>query len=348
MLGHIGVVVKRLITEDSASDADVNASGEGSTERLKMRSAATPSTGPTVAVIGESVVDMVVSSTGRMTVLPGGSPLNVAVGLARLGVPTELATRIGDDANGWLTRRHLADAGVTLHPGSTNAARTATSRASIGADGTATYDFDITWDLRSVRVRSPSIVHTGSVATILEPGASRVAQALRTLPHGTLVTFDPNVRPSLCPPREPTRERVERIAALAHVVKMSDEDADWLYPGRTTAEIAERYAALGVAMFILTRGAQGCTVASGDFLRELPAETTTVVDTIGAGDSFMSGLIYEISRSGAASGLMVGEHEIELLDRCVRTGLRTAAITVSRAGANPPSRNELDDAGRCL
>ncbi|MFC7465543.1 carbohydrate kinase [Brachybacterium sp. GCM10030252] len=296
---------------------------------------------PTVVVIGESLIDIVTGQSGKHSIHPGGSPLNVAVGLARLEVPTELATRIGDDPNGEVINSHLADAGVTLQSGSRGAVRTSTSHASIGADGSATYDFDIGWDLREVHVEAPLAVHTGSLATILEPGASRIDEALRRLPEKTLISFDPNIRPSLAPPRETTRARVENFASLAHIVKMSEEDAAWLYPGTEPGALAERFASLGVLLFVLTRAERGCVIASNNTLRRLPAEPATVVDTVGAGDAFMSGLIYEAIRSGAANQLTGKAVEAELIDACAQTALRSAAITVSRAGANPPNRRDL-------
>ncbi|APX31796.1 hypothetical protein BH708_02655 [Brachybacterium sp. P6-10-X1] len=188
---------------------------------------------------------------------------------------------------------------------------------------------------------SPLVVHTGSLATVLDPGATNVERILGGLAAGTLITFDPNVRPSLTPSRAMVRSKVERIGALAHVVKMSEEDASWLYPHVSILDVAERYTRLGVDLFVMTRAERGCTVASRGRLRHLPAERTAVVDTIGAGDAFMSGLVYELLRSEAATQLAAGEVEHELLDDCARTALRSAAVTVSRAGANPPSRLEL-------
>lgn len=307
-----------------------------------MKHAEAHASTPTVVVIGESLVDILGGPRGNRTCHPGGSPLNVAVGLGRLDVSTELATRIGDDPHGELIRRHLADAGVSLQAGSWGADRTATAHASIGADGSATYDFDIDWDLREVHFDVPRVVHTGSLATLLEPGASRTEEALRGLPASTLITFDPNIRPPLATSREATRTRVENFAALAHIVKMSEEDAAWLYPDMEPRTIAEIYASLGVQLFVLTRAENGCMVTSHSTLRHLPAEPATVVDTIGAGDAFMSGLIYEAIRSGAAKQLTAKESEEELLDVCVQTALRSAAITVSRAGANPPNRHDLN------
>lgn len=312
------------------------------TGKAPLKNAEAHASTPTVVVIGESLVDIVDGPQGNRTCHPGGSPLNVAVGLGRLDVSTELATRIGDDPHGELIRRHLTDAGVTLQAGSRGADRTATAHASIGADGSATYEFDIAWDLSEVHFEAPRVVHTGSLATLLEPGASRIEEALRRLPDSTLITFDPNIRPALATSRETTRTRVEDIAALAHIVKMSNEDAAWLYPDTEPRAIAERYASRGAQLFVLTRAENGCMAASHNTLRYLQAEPATVVDTIGAGDAFMSGLIYEAIRSGAARQLTARESEEELLDVCVQTALRSAAITVSRAGANPPNRHDLN------
>ncbi|MFE5777700.1 carbohydrate kinase [Brachybacterium sp. NPDC056505] len=292
-------------------------------------------------VIGESLVDAVLDAEGRRSVHPGGSPLNVAVGLGRLGLPTQLATCIGDDRNGDLIRSHLAEAGVAVHPGSSASERTATSRASLDVDGSASYEFDVEWQLEEFWPEDPLLVHTGSLATILEPGASSVESMLSHLSSSVLVTFDPNIRPSLAPSLEAARRQTEGFASLAHVVKMSEEDASWLYPGRSRHAIAEQYASLGVTLFVLTRAERGCSVASGDVFRDIPAEPAGVADTVGAGDAFMSGLIFEIIRSEGIEQLIAHRADREFIETCARTALQSAAITVSRPGANPPSRHEL-------
>lgn len=302
---------------------------------------------PCAVMIGESLVDIVTDAAGAQEVHPGGSPMNVAVGLARLEIATTLVTHLGHDAYGDLVRTHLAESGVSVSPVSPGTAGTSTAHAVLDADGAATYTFDITWAPQHLDLGRPELIHTGSLATCLDPGADVVEGSLRHAPAGTLVSFDPNVRPSMAASREELRERVERIAALAHVVKMSDEDAAWLHPEEPLEDIVDRYRRQVRAVFVLTRGASGCTLGTQDWVTHLPAATTDVIDTIGAGDAFMSGLLYALLSSGLSEALLRGETAQEdgagrqALEECARIALRSAALTVARAGANPPSRQEL-------
>lgn len=298
-------------------------------------------TRPQASVIGESLVDIVADAAGRSTVHPGGSPLNVAVGLARLELDTTLVTRFGEDEYGALIRRHLEDSGVTVTPESSRAARTSSAQATLDAEGTASYTFDIVWDPELPAMTNPPAVHTGSIATFLSPGAEVVAEYLASLPEDTLVTFDPNARPSLAPSRETVLDSVVRIAARAHVVKMSDEDAAWLHPGESLPEVVARYLGAGPDLVVVTRGGDGCTVATQDRVTDLPSERVDVVDTIGAGDAFMSGLLYALLSSGQADEITAGTAEHANLVDCARTALRSAAVAVSRAGANPPRLRDL-------
>jgi fructokinase len=267
-----------------------------------------------VLVIGEALVDVV--DGVRM---PGGSPMNVALGLARLGVPTQLLTRIGRDADGELIRAHLD--GVELLPASLRSGHTSTAVATIGLDGSASYEFDVVWDLQTVEA-SADWVHVGSIASFLAPGADAIEGYLRSF--AGRVSYDPNIRPALMP--ADARERFERIASLAEVLKLSDEDAAWLYPD--DADPLDRLLALGPAVVAVTRGAQGVTVATPEQRYDLPAVPVTVRDTIGAGDAFMAALIAEL----------IADRPV---DAAARTALAAAALTCERAGAQPPTRAEL-------
>lgn len=142
-------------------------------------------------------------------------------------------------------------------------------------------------------------------------------------------------------PPEDVRPRVEFLARSAHVVKMSDEDATWLYPGSSQAEIAGRYAALGVALLVITRGAHGCYLRACDHDLSLTPPPITVVDTIGAGDAFMSGMLHAVLDADLTQQLQHATLDEHALHRVGRVALASAAITVSRAGANPPILAEL-------
>ncbi|MFE0458435.1 carbohydrate kinase [Kitasatospora sp. NPDC058965] len=278
-------------------------------------------------VVGECVVDVVRTPGEPDRPYPGGSPANVALGLARLGRSTALLTQLGADEGGALVRRHLEAAGVLLH---TDGAAEPTPRAVVTLDGhgRADYEFAIGWTLRPTPVPAARRVHVGSVGAVLEPGAATVRALLREQrAAGARVSFDPNVRPALFGERAAGLAAVEECVALSHLVKASDEDLEWLYPGVPAAETAARWLALGPRTVVVTRGAAGAfalTDGGGCAVDAVPAE---VVDTVGAGDSFMSALLTALPE--------------QPLPDALRTAATAAALTVGRAGANPPSAAEL-------
>jgi len=293
-------------------------------------------------VIGEALIDIVRRPGAEPVSHAGGSPMNVAYGLGRLGVPTTLVTRIGTDPFGELIARHLEAAGVALLPGSVTAGATSSATAILDADGAASYDFDLRWDLPAVMLPAPcTLIHTGSIAAILQPGGRSVLDAFTSAPAGTLLSYDPNVRPGIMGSRDDVVRAVEELARTAHVVKMSDEDAAWLYPGRDLDRIMRDYVAAGVSLVAITRGGDGAMLRAGGATAELAAHPVTVVDTIGAGDSFMSGLLYAILVRDALEAVLQNELSAADLGRLGQTALASAAITVSRAGANPPTVGEL-------
>ncbi|MDQ1056732.1 fructokinase [Arthrobacter globiformis] len=290
---------------------------------------------PDVIVIGEALVDVVASAEGTVE-HPGGSPSNVAYGLGLLGVRTELLTSIGDDDRGRAIEAHLHRAGVALLPGSRTAGRTATATATLAADGAASYDFDIHWELPPVAPPSlPKVLHTGSIATFLAPGASAVRTLLEQSHRECVVTYDPNIRPALLGSQAEARTIFEELVSLTDVVKLSDEDARWLYPGLQLEDTAARILGLGAGLAVVTRGSEGSLLATTDVQLVVPAVRSTVADTIGAGDSYMAALIYGLLARGT-DGLAPA-----VLETLGRTASKAAAITVRRPGANPPTAAEL-------
>jgi fructokinase len=298
-------------------------------------SALSPAGDPDVVVIGEALVDVVASSNGPIE-HPGGSPMNVAYGLGRLGVATALLTSLGSDARGEAIEAHLRRAGVELLPGSKSAARTASATATLAADGSATYDFDISWELPAVApAHLPKVLHTGSIATFLAPGATAVRGLLEQSHRECLVTYDPNIRPALLGSQAEAVRIFEDLVPLTDVVKLSDEDAAWLYPGVRLEDAAERILRLGAGLAVVTRGGEGSLLATPATQLFIPAVRSTVADTIGAGDSYMAALIYGLL-SRRTEGL--GQ---DVLTTIGRMASKAAAITVRRPGANPPTAAEL-------
>ncbi|MFW3385165.1 UNVERIFIED_CONTAM: carbohydrate kinase [Kocuria sp. CPCC 205274] len=301
---------------------------------------------PHALVIGEALVDVVLSSDGTRNAHPGGSPMNVAVGLARLGLPTVLATMIGTDTAGAQIIDHLEHAGVTLSSGSITDTPTSSAVATLDPSGAAHYDFNLHWDIPTPHTTGATLIHTGSIGSLLEPGATAVRRTFAGAQPSTLLSFDPNIRPDIMGAREDVVPKVEALASTAHVVKMSDEDAEWLYPGRSHTEIADKYSEIGVALFVITRGAQGCYMRTDHHKLELAPPSVTVVDTIGAGDAFMSGLLYTLLAINLIPQVLEHTLDRQALEHAACTALASAAITVSRARANPPNRNEMDEAIR--
>lgn len=300
-------------------------------------------------VVGEALVDLVGQRGGRtLTVHPGGSPANVALGLARLGAPVTLKTRLGSDAFGEIVSAHLQASGVRVEAG--DGVSTSLAIATLAA-GIASYDFRIDWDLPPVAPLpvETRCLHTGSLATALPPGnASVIDLVVRERARARVtVSYDPNVRPALLGDAARARPDIERMVALSHVVKVSDEDLRWLYPGRGDDQVAQDWLALGPALVVVTRGGAGVYAASRGLELERPAVPVDMVDTVGAGDSFTAGLLHGLHRAdllgGSRGDALAGIDEATLVT-VVDTAAVIAAITCSRPGSDPPTRDEVEAA----
>lgn len=303
---------------------------------IKSGSQSTPAQSPDVVVIGEALTDVVSRPDGAVE-HPGGSPMNVAYGLGRLGVGTALLTSIGDDARGAAIEAHLATAGVVLLPGARSLERTASATATLAADGSASYVFDIDWKLEPLApAYFPKVLHTGSIATFLAPGASSVRSLLEQAHRECMVTYDPNIRPALLGSHAEALQIFENLVPLTDVVKLSDEDALWLYPGKQLEDTAARILELGADLAVVTTGSQGSLLRTASTQLSVPSVPTDVADTIGAGDSYMAALILGLLIRGSAG---LAPSVLEIIGR---TASVAAAITVSRPGANPPTLEELE------
>lgn len=299
-------------------------------------------------VVGEALVDVVRRDGAEPAEHPGGSPANVAIGLGRLGRRVDLLTWLADDAYGDLVRTHLAASDVHVLAGDRAPERTPVATAHLDATGTATYEFDLTWDLPTrwdEGEDAPAVVHTGSIATVLEPGGEAVARLLAARRATSTLTYDPNLRPALMGTPAATLPVVERLVGLADVVKVSDEDLAWAHPGVPPVEIARDWVRRGPALVVVTLGGEGAfaVTASGHELT-VTAPRVTVADTVGAGDSFMAGLIdglWTAGLLGAGARDRLRAVDAATVERVLVRCAAIAAITVSRAGANPPTSEEL-------
>jgi fructokinase len=291
-------------------------------------------------VIGESLIDIV--GTDEHV---GGSPLNVAVGLGRLGRDVDFLTRIGDDPYGRRITEYANAAGVQLVSGSRSADRTAIARATVAEDGSADYEFDLDWQLAGTPpVAPPLLVHTGSIAAVQEPGCLAVAALVDAYHLSATVSFDPNVRPSLIADRELARQRIGHLVERSDIVKVSEEDLHWLDPDRSPEQIARTWLALGPALVVLTMADQGAMAVCAAGEARVPTRAVQVVDTVGAGDSFMVGLLdslWGLGLLGAQRRAELAGIDIDALTAVLEAGSATAALTVGRAGADLPDRAAL-------
>ncbi|TQJ34652.1 carbohydrate kinase family protein [Arthrobacter sp. SLBN-122] len=309
--------------------------------------------GNIITTVGESLVDRIRSqeSGPALSDHVGGSPLNVAVGCARLGVQTRLVTHFGNDDHGHLIAQHLKDNGVEVLTGGT--APTSTATATVDPDGSATYEFSLDWDLAngtlaaSAAIETSSHLHTGSIATMLMPGARTVHTLLRDAREKATISYDPNCRPTIIQDVGFARRQAERFIGISDVVKASDEDLQWLYPDVSADMAMQHLLELGPALVILTRGALGPVALTRQSRIELPAYTIVVADTVGAGDSFMAALIAALDQldllgSSKRDDLM--RLDRERLLPILRYATKASGITCSRVGANPPRLDEIGTA----
>lgn len=299
-----------------------------------------------IVVVGEALVDLVLAHGAAEPVAhPGGSPANVALGLARLGVEATLVTRLGGDDHGSLVRAHLERSGVTLSAGSVVDAPTSTALATLDASGKATYEFTIDWRLEEAEPLPGACVHTGSIAAVLEPGASTVRELVAQARAGSTISYDPNARPSLMGAASVARPRIEALVAMSDVVKISDEDLSWIVPDEDVEDVAQRWLAMGPAVVVVTRGEHGAYAHSRAATVDRPGQRVDVVDTVGAGDSFTAGLLDGLRRHGllgAAQREALRAVDDATLAAVVDRAIRVSAITCSRPGADPPTVQELD------
>jgi fructokinase len=306
-----------------------------------------------ITVVGEALIDLVGAEGSRFDAHPGGSPLNVAVGLARLGQPTTMMARLADDAFGRILRQHATDNGVDLSAAPVAAEPTTLAVVSLDAVGRASYDFyvqgtaDWQWtdaELAAVPATT-EILHTGSLAAWTDPGQEHIFALVSRLRERMLISYDPNIRPRLLQSPERARPMVERSVAAAHVVKTSDEDLAWLYGDEPLEAVARRWLATGPELVIVTRGGDGVfAVTRAGCVVQRPSVPIELVDTVGAGDAFSSGLLAGLRERALTRPDAVAAVDAAALAAILDQAGLAAALTCEQAGAKPPSRAELEAA----
>lgn len=299
-----------------------------------------------IVVVGESLIDVVVDPDGDIHEEVGGSPLNVAVGLARLEVPAMLITEVGHDERGGRILQALSAAEVEVVSPAPASGTTATATAHLDAVGIATYDFDLGWSLPHQELPHCDALHVGSLGTVIEPGRDSVLDLVdQAYARGVFVSYDPNVRPAFLEDRTSAWRDIEALAERANLVKMSEEDVEALHPGADPGVIATSLlSGERTELVVITHGGDGAAAYADGVSVSVPAPPTDLVDTVGAGDSFMSAMLTILYDSGATGphGEGVPADE-EGLTRLLSGAVRVAAITCERRGAQPPTRSEVPD-----
>jgi fructokinase len=304
---------------------------------------------PAVTVIGEALIDMVPGERpGDFRALPGGSPFNVAVGLARLGRRTSLMARLADNAFGRLLRTHAEAEGIDLSRAPRAAEPTSLAIVSLNEHAQAHYDFyldgtaDWQWTAAETAGLPPgtAVLHHGSLASWTPPGDDHIhALASRLHDHGqVLVSYDPNIRPLLLGGPDKARPLVERSVTRTHLVKASREDVEWLYPETPLAEVGAHWLALGALLVLITDGPDGAHLfRPGEPPLHRPGRRAAVADTVGAGDAFTAAFLDALVRHGLHSPALLRQAETATLITAADDAVLVSSLTCERIGADPPS-----------
>ena len=302
-----------------------------------------------IVVGGEALVDLV-EERGLLRPVPGGGPFNTAIALGRLGIPVAFLGVLSHDGYGSLLARMLVEAGVDMSLVRWSEAPTPLAVVHRRDDGANTYTFylagtcftDLSPDAVLALPEAVSAIHVGTLGLAIDPPAAAYEALLEREAGRRTIVLDPNVRPSVFGDAASYRVRFERLAGLANVVKLSDDDASWIYPGLEPKDTLERILALGPRLVAITRGTGGAVAASADGHVKVPAVPVTVVDTVGAGDSFGAALLAALDDRDALELEASRPLDDALLEEAVAYAVTASAITCTRTGAVPPSRAEID------
>jgi fructokinase len=297
-----------------------------------------------VWVAGEVLIDLIPNGEDSQPIV-GGGPANTAKALAKLGVDTQFIDGISSDQYGQMAMNELVNAGIKLDyvkysdkPTclaivSLSDSRSATYEFVI--ENTSTFDFNHNW-LPSLKFNRPSLLHIGTLATVIEPGASVLLEWAQGVAKVAPIVFDPNIRPAVISERAQYVSQVERWVAISSVVKASDDDLKWLYPSLEIKQVVNNWLAKGTSLVVVTYGDKGLTGYQKGEQVSIDAVKVKVADTVGAGDTVGAILVEAIVKDGLQS--LTGSR----LETMLKRAAKAAAITVSRVGANPPTSEELE------
>lgn len=294
-------------------------------------------------VCGEALIDKITSG-GQLREIPGGGPANTAHALARLAVASEFIGGLSSDSYGQMMREQFTAAGVGLRFTPTHELPTCTANVTIAADGSASYQFVIDGtatfayaeaNLPEVEREAVEAIYFGTLATIVEPGASVLFEWMKKAAGKVPIIFDPNIRPTVLGDRERYQSAVARFLQISDVVKASTDDIGWLYPEMNEFEVAKSWLERGVKLVVITRGENGLVGITAEHIIEVPGIKVDVVDTVGAGDT-VGAIIAEGIVHHGLERVLTSE-----LSHILHRAVQASAITCSRQGAQPPYKKEL-------
>ena len=305
-------------------------------------------TTPVIAVGGEALIDLIEDDHG-LHPHPGGGPFNTAVSLGRLGVPVAFVGRLSRDPFGRLLEGRLAESGVDRRYVLHGDAPTPLALVHPTSDGDHDFGFylagtayaDVT--VADLPLLEPEVaaLHVGTLALATDPPAAAFEHLIEREAGRRLVVVDPNIRPAVCGERDAYMRRFEFWARSAHVVKLSDDDADWLFPGIAYETVVDTILALGPQLVVLTLGGDGVLARTASASARAAAPSVNVVDTVGAGDAFGAGLLRRLWDTGRLDARAVGQMDDAALADVVTFAAAVGALQCSRAGATPPTLEEV-------
>jgi fructokinase len=306
-----------------------------------------------IVVCGEALIDVLTAADGTRRPVPGGGPFNTARALARLGAPTSFLGRISTDGFGVMLRRELEADGADLSLVSYGPEPTTLAVAELDGEGLAEYEFfvqgtstpNLTRDMLPERLAAGvTAVHVGTLGLVLEPMATTLTEMAEREGEQRVLMLDPNIRPRLVTDAKEYRRRIDALIPRTTIVKASEADLAWLYPELDCEAGADRLLDLGARLVLVTLGAAGALAASSAGTFRVAAPPVKVVDTIGAGDAFGAAVLAWLhDRDALRPDLSLDKEELESM---VGFACLVAAITCTRAGADPPWRSELTERTR--
>ena len=301
---------------------------------------------------GEALIDFLprTGADGSAVFQPaaGGSPFNVAIAVGRLGAKAGFFGGLSTDFFGDILRQALEGSGVDLSFVA-NVSRPTTLAFVKLENGDARYAF---FDENSAGrmlteadlpafPKTVAALHFGSFSLAAEPCGSALEALMRREQKDRVISLDPNIRPTLVRNREGYLARLDRLVAMADIARLSEEDLAWIAPDADFEALARRWLAHGARLVILTRGAEGATAISARHAVSVPGIAAKVVDTVGAGDTFTAGFLARLDALGLLTKKAVAALDRDRLTDVLTFSAKAAAITVSRAGANPPWLKEI-------